>query len=328
MTRVWRHILAVWLALLGAGCASVSQIEVTALIPAKQGVPNIVVIGSSELKTLDVPLTALTSQVNGNVWSVTIEPGSDEDALCDAITAKRPDLLVTLGATATRLATKRFSQLPTVVGLVVNYRRLGIEKLPNVMVVALEPPPVSEFVMFRLVLPNLHRVLAFYSPKESAELVQRATAELSTIGVELKAVPVDSPAEIPAQYAAHKAGMDAVWFLTDSVVMNPETFAFLQTRTLADRMPFIASLSDEYAANGALMSVSVDLRAFAGQVLNITKQLFEQGKRPADIGVHLPVGTKLVVNMHVAKAINVTVPKTILPFVQQVAVHDAPERRD
>ncbi|MCC6808519.1 MAG: hypothetical protein IT381_13925 [Deltaproteobacteria bacterium] len=313
--------LACLLAVLGTTCTPLSVGQ--RLVMKAPDRPTIVIVKSSQLEALDIPFTAFTSQVDASVWSFVVTPEQDDEALADEISALQPALIVALGATATTLAFERFPNTPTLVALVVNYRRLQLAQRPNVMVIALEPPAAAEFIQFQLVLPTLRRVLAFYAPHESAELVKSAKVQLAAMDIELVAIPVSSIDDVPDAYQANKKGKDAVWFLNDSVIMNPKTFAYLRTHTLQDRLPFIASLSEDFAVNGALMSVSVDLRSLAGQALIMEKLLVEQGKKPSEIGVQPPIGAKLVVNTDVAKAIGLELPDDIQPFIRKARTHTA-----
>ena len=82
--------------------------------------------------------------------------------MVEEIRGLAPDLLFVLGTRATLLARDRFRDVPILFAMVVNYRRLGLADHENVMGVALEIPPLTEFTQFKLIAPGLKRVLAFY----------------------------------------------------------------------------------------------------------------------------------------------------------------------
>lgn len=149
--------------------------------------------------------------------------------------------------------------------MVVNHRRLGLQGRSKLMGVALEPSAAAEFAQFKMVLPAMRRVVTFYAPDESATRVRDAQAESKKLGIELIAVPVSSARDVQDLYDENTREADAVWLLSDPVVMNPDTFEFMTKRGVQRRIPMLASFSETFAREGALVAVSADLTAFGSE---------------------------------------------------------------
>jgi ABC-type uncharacterized transport system substrate-binding protein len=277
------------------------------------GHKTVVLLTSTKLSIYDSVAKNIASQLDATVYLAPNVSEANRPALVKSIADKHPDLLVTLGPFATTLAHEDLAQVPLIFAMVVNYRGHGLNG-PHVMGISLETPPVAEFSQFMLVLPKLKHVLVFYSSL-STELLDQAREELKSLDITLDAVSVQGQADINAAFSSHAAQADAVWLMSDATVMTPETFSFLNRESLQNHKPFVASLSEEFAERGALMSVSVDFTSIAGQVAGIAQRYFSEGRA---LGVEPPIGAKLVVNLDTAKSDGVAIPNDVMPFIGKV----------
>jgi putative ABC transport system substrate-binding protein len=186
------------------------------------------------------------------------------------------------------------------------------------MGIAMESSTTSEFSQFRMILPELRRVLAFYVASESQSLVDAARAELEPLGLELLAVEVADASGVEAAFQQHAGGADAVWLLNDPLLMTRDTFAVLRAQSRRAKLPFVASLSDQFTRDGALMSVSTDLAGLGTQAAAMARMHLEQGRSASELGVQPPMSTHLVVNLGVARTIGIELAGDVLPFVDEV----------
>jgi putative ABC transport system substrate-binding protein len=286
--------------------------------PAAASGPRIVVIKSDDNPIFHVPVRSFVDASQAGVAVFTGVLGTDDESLLAAVRKQRPDLLFVLGTKATLFAVENFQDTPVLFALVVNYKRHGLDRHPNVMGIALEIPPANEFAQFKMVAPGMRRVLTFYVERESAGLVARAQTELHDLGIDLVAVAVTSAADVEARYDEHAKGVDGIYFLNDPVVMNRRTFEFLRDRSRRDRLPFFSSLSDQFARAGAVMSISTDLNALGPQAASMVSLLLEQRQKVPDIGIQPPISSNLVVNLGAAEAIGMEIPAEVMPFLSTV----------
>jgi|GEM_PF-6193480 len=302
-----------------ASCVSAAPLEPARVRPAKSAsAPNVVVIQSFSSKLFEAPVESFVQQIDATV-TLFDDARERKAALVAAVRARKPDLIVTLGSQATALALKEFKTTPVLFTMVVNYRRLPLEGRDNVMGIALESSTASEFSQFKMVLPALEKSLAFYVPSQSGQIVDEARAELQKLGVDLKAVPVESADQVKAEYAKHAGTVDGVWLLNDPALLKDKaTFEYLRAQCEKDQLPLLASFSDDYARLGALMSVSTDLSALGSQAAAMATRALQQGMSPAEIGVQPPISTKLVVNVAVARKLGVELRDDSLPFIDEL----------
>jgi ABC-type uncharacterized transport system substrate-binding protein len=280
---------------------------------ANRSDPRIVIIRTSDNPLYEGPIKWFIDTTAGEVSVFTYKSGK-EDGLASSIRKVSPRLVFTLGAQATAFARGNFPDVPLVFAMVVNYRRLKMGDA--VAGVALEPTPTNEFSQFKMILPGMKKILAFHSPA-SAEIVGRSRDELKQLGIELLTIEVKKPDDVQAAFPKNVTGIDAIWQVNDPVVVTEKVFNFLRDRSNQLKIPFLASLSEEFAQAGAMAAVSVDFTSLGAQAATIAREILS-GKSPKQVGVQAPIGAYLALNLDVAEQINAQVPAEALANVNKV----------
>ncbi len=288
------------------------------------GQPEIVVVRSSDNPIYDTPIQWFTDTMTGQVSLYTVVAGK-EQALVQAVKQNNPALVFTLGSQATALVRQTLPEIPTVFAMVLDHDRLKITDQPQVAGVALDTSVGNTFAQFRLVMPTLKRVLAFHS-QLTEETANRAKTHLQSIGIDLVLVKVANPDEVKKKFPATTAGIDAIWQINDPQIFTEDEFYFLRDKSKETRLPFFASLSEEFARAGATAAVSVDLTSLGAQVAKIANDILG-GTSPKTIGVQAPIGAYLALNLDVAKAIGVEVPVASLNNINKIISSEADKAR-
>lgn len=285
----------------------------------RPGAPRLVVLQSDD-NPLYQPITdSFVRQLAPHAAIDVTRLGRSEAAIERIVARRRPALVYALGTPAALFVRDHFPDVPLLFGMVVNHQRHPSLAHPLVMGVALEVPPLVEFTQFKMVMPKLTRVLAFYVPSQSGMLVEKARQALRTLQIELDAVAI-APEAGAAQRALgeHIGSAQAIWLMNDPVVMSRQNFAFLQQASLDHKRPLLCSLSDAFAESGALMSVSVELETLGFQAAVMAQKLLIDGRAPASLGVEAPIGARLTLNLDIAQVIGIEPPPEVLPFVSRI----------
>ncbi len=278
---------------------------------AENGGQSIAVITSGANPLFDRTMSGFTDQTSAAIHTYRLtEKNGDE--IANEVSRSRPQLVFCLGSSATRLATRRFPELPVLFSMVVNYRRQGITPSPSLSGISLEPPALAELTQFKMVLPGLRRLLVFYAPVQSAALISDAVASARQLGITLKAVPVETADAVESLFENASRDVDAVWMPADPVVATSRTFEFLRKSALDKRLPLLCSLSQAFARAGALMAVSVDLPTLGAQAAVMAGQVLAGGVLGP---VQPPISTHLTVNLKVARQLGVRLPEDALPYI-------------
>lgn len=199
---------------------------------------------------------------------------------------------------------------PVVLGLVESFAKPG-GRLTGVY------EPGTDLTAKRLeilkeIVPKLHRVLAFYDPRnrvasESAKLAREEVARLR--GVELVERHFTSVKELQASVRAIRAGeVDAFFQLSDSMV-NSQAQLIIDTARVK-RLPTMF-LDQNSVIKGGLASYAISFHEM-GRLSAKYVQRVLAGVKPKDLPVQGVDKIHLVINLQTAKQIGLTVPDSIL----------------
>ncbi len=165
--------------------------------------------------------------------------------------------------------------------------------------------------------PRATRVAIIWNPLNptNERELKEARAAAATLGVTLLPVELRSPDDLDAALAAAvRDRAEAVWLLSSPVTFSnrPRITGYVNQR----RLPTMCALR-EYAFAGCLVSYGPSyadhFRRAAGYVDKILK-----GAKPADLPVEQPTKFELVINLKTAKALGLTIPKSVLLRADEV----------
>jgi putative ABC transport system substrate-binding protein len=231
------------------------------------------------------------------------------------LTGSTPAALAARKATGTIPIVMGTSGDPVRLGLVASLARPG----GNVTGLAYDEGLQSVVKMLELLketIPNARRVAVLWNPGNQAHVA--ATRELSSAarsrGIQLQLVEARGPKDFDAAFAGmsrERAG--AVMVITEAVF----TRHLRELRDLAakSRLPVMYG-QRLYPEAGGLMSYGVDLRdSFRRAAAYVDKIL--KGARPGDLPIEQPTKYELVINLKTAKALNLTIPQSVLVRTDQ-----------
>jgi putative ABC transport system substrate-binding protein len=165
--------------------------------------------------------------------------------------------------------------------------------------------------------PRLRRVAMLWNKDDlGMSLRYEASAKAArSIGAEVQPLGVREPNDFDEAFAAmNREPPDAILMVSDSLTLlnRKRVIDFAAER----RIPAIYE-SEAIADDGGLMSYGADARESFDRVANLVQRIFE-GAKPADLPVEQPTRYRFVINLKTAKAINLTVPSTLLAFADTV----------
>jgi len=198
---------------------------------------------------------------------------------------------------------------PAKIGLVESIRRPG----GNLTGLTLFAPEVTlkHLELLREIVPNLSRVAVLWNPAndDHPSVVKGAEQTAKLLNLEIVAVGAKGPGEFPAAFAAiEKANVGGFIVLVDSMlrVNRKSIIDFAADR----RLPAIYATRD-YVESGGLMGygacVPCNFKRSAKYIADILK-----GAKPAEMPVDQPSKFDTLVNLRTARALNITIPPTIL----------------
>ena len=228
------------------------------------------------------------------------------------------DIIVTGGPTVTRAAKQATATIPIVMaydidpvgnGFVASLAHPG----GNITGLSSLGPELSgkQLELLKEIVPKLSRVAVLGNSTQpgNAQSLRETEAAAREFKVQLQLLDVLEPKDIETAFqAAAKARTDAVL-----VLGNPFLGAHrkqVSELALKNRLPAIYPQS-EFVEGGGLMTYAASrtdlFRRSAAYVDKILK-----GAKPADLPVEQPMKFELMINLKTAKALNLTIPQSVL----------------
>lgn len=283
----------------------------------------IAVIKSSDVEPYQVALKGFKDTLSkqaGNIKYSEYNLEGDGKALQDKITrdiqAKPCKLILTIGSGATGFARNNFKNIPIVFAMVLNPVASGFVATmdgasgTNITGAAMDIPLVKEFEVIRSTIPELKRIVAFYSPRETEVIIRRAKDAASALGLSFEAVQINAQKDIGDSLPKLTSRQDALWALADSKVYTPQNTQFIILETLRNGIPFIG-LSPAFVKAGALLALSCNYQENGEQAAELAIRILK-GENPANLPVTTPQKVEISINANTAKHIKVEVPGKIL----------------
>ena len=180
-----------------------------------------------------------------------------------------------------------------------------------------EETVVKQLQLLREILPRAHRLAVLVNPANPSgpKLFEALRAAGVRLGIETTSVNVSSPQGLDAAFSAiTKLQPDWLQVMSDAMLFNERER--VSAFGLRNRLP-VSSTAKEHTTAGALFSygaTQLDLFRRAGTYV---KRVLD-GARPGDLPIEQPTKFQLVINLKTAKALGITIPKSLLLRADEV----------
>lgn len=289
-------------------------ILITRMLPAfSSSRVTIVVVFSRDATPYQQALKGFTEVLEGKPYRLEefyLGGPVPRDRLVGKIRARRPDLILTIGSSATDFICDEIRDIPIVFSLVLP--STGEKELVSKMAehggvagASMEIPVETQFLELKRVLPDLKRVGVLYDPDVTGELVANAGKVADKMGFELVPISVESDQEVVRQAEQLSEQVDVLWSVADSTVFSPHGLKQILLSTLRNRVPFVG-LSPSFVKAGALLAFSVDYRDVGRQSGELAVRVLA-GEDPSSLSLATPRSLSLSVNMNTARQIDVEI---------------------
>ena len=202
---------------------------------------------------------------------------------------------------------------PVEIGLVSSLASPG----SNITGLAISAADLAEkrLELLRELVPKLRRVAVLWRPANPGNQIQLKGAEAAArvVGVQLQPLPISGADDFEPAFRAAR-GADGLLQVDDSLfVAHRARLAELAARS---RLPAIYGFR-EFVESGGLMSYGADLPDLYRRAATYVDKIFK-GAKPADLPVEQPTKFEFVINRATAKALGLTIPRSLLLRADQV----------
>jgi len=244
--------------------------------------------------------------------------------LIEELVRMKPDIILS-GTTAGVIAAKKLSNtMPIVSGDLINpiefgwaasYARPG----GNVtgVLVTVEDLPTKLLALAVEVIPGAKKIgLMVHSANPIAPALQRGLdASVNALGVQLTVLEVASPDDLHAAFQRlARERVNVVLMLPDFMFLNERKRIALFA--MAERLPTMSPFR-ENVEDGGLMSYGTNLRESWRRTASFVDKILK-GAKPGDLPIEFPTKLELLINLTAAKALELTIPPTLLARADEV----------
>jgi putative ABC transport system substrate-binding protein len=240
------------------------------------------------------------------------------------LVALNVDVIVASGTQAVRAAQQATQHIPIVTtgssdpvgtGLVASLARPG----GNVTGLSLFNPELSgkRLELLREIAGEIPRVALLWNPDDPPAVLSLKETEAAgrTLGIAIRPLDVRRVEDFDAVFAAAIADHpNAVVVLSSPVITTNAPRIAVWARQ--NRLPAI-SWESGFPAAGGLMSYGPDLDGLARRAAIFVDKILK-GANPGDLPVEQPTKFELVINLKTAKALGLTVPRSLLARADEV----------
>ena len=235
------------------------------------------------------------------------------------------DLILAVPTVSTVAARKATGSIPIVMvsvgdpvglGLVASLAHPGGNVTGLAFSVGLETI-VKGLELLKQAVPTARRMAVLSNPGNPGQAlaVQNLTVAAQSLGLQLQLLEARGPEEFDGAFAAMANGrVGAVLVAADSLFILHR--ARLAELTAKYRLPSMHGVRENMEAGG-LMSYGPSLSDQARRAAAFVDKILK-GTKPADLPVEQPTRFELVINMKTAKALGLTIPRSILIRADEV----------
>jgi putative ABC transport system substrate-binding protein len=245
-------------------------------------------------------------------------------ALAAELVRMNVDVIVAAGSDSVEAAFRASQSIPIVMAVGTDPERRGwIKSLArpggNVtgLIAFLPEMGGKRIELMKDLLPKARRVgvLTDRSPANRSEF-EHIEAAGRTLGLEVQQVPVKSAEDLDAAFTLlRKAAVDALYVQSSARVLD-QLRSRIAAFGISARLPVIGTIPF-HAEAGFLLSYGASSVGWHHRSAYFVDKILK-GAKPADLPVEQPTKFELVVNLKTAKALGLTIPRSLLLRADQV----------
>ena len=287
---------------------------------AGQGI-TVAVVESRHLKPYDLAKEGFREAMLGRGFEtefVQFTLDSDSTAATDlAGFASRSgvDIILALGTDAAKAVKGADLEIPSVFSMVSEPGQSGLLNASAgqgtpMTGVCLDVPVREQFASLLDVVPKIQRIGVIYNPEESQFIVDEGQATANRMNLGLVTYAVHSEAEVPGALTALRPKIDALWLVSDRIVLTTQSLQYVFLFAFQTNLPLMG-LSEHFVKMGALVAVGPDYQDVGRQSGELAAQILS-GRAASDLPVASPRKVMLALNLRTAEIIGLRIPDSVV----------------
>ena len=225
-----------------------------------------------------------------------------------------PDLIFVQGDRAAAWVRREIPGIPTVVAMAVDRQTLERDRYATGVLLGFSLPTQLHWIS--AALPAARRVGLLYHTDANRRRLPRLRALATASGIELVAVEVAAPKDLPAALNDLLSRVDVLLGMPDDLVLTPQTAKSILLTSFRKKVPFVGP-SPNWTQAGALYSLGWSYRDMGRQCGQQAERLL-RGATVASVPLEAPRTAVLSLNLKAAHHMNITIPDAVRQRALQV----------
>lgn len=231
--------------------------------------------------------------------------------ILEEIKSIRPDLVLTLGTPATKIAQETANNIPIIFTMVLDPKGSKISP-PGV---SMDIPPEIKLRNIKKVFPSVKRIGLIYSSGSISDYEEMLHVG-GQFGFQFIGEKINSQKEFPDALKHLWRQIDCFLIIPDSKIYFPESVKYLLTEGLRKKIPIIG-LSSSYTEAGALISFYCNYEDLGEQAAEIALKILT-GRNSVRTKFMRPRKIDFSLNLLVAKKLDKKIPSEIIKAAREV----------
>lgn len=157
----------------------------------------------------------------------------------------------------------------------------------------------------KTIMPDIKTIGAIYDPQKTGYFLDKSYFELSELGINLVMKKVKTVRSVPDILRRMSQDIDVFWLISDSSIINNETYKYFLLFTLENGIP-ILSYSEAFAVSGSLIASKVSFVEIGRQCGELANKVSRKSDTfPLIIS---PKNTKFILSIRTAEKLGFQVP--------------------
>lgn len=236
----------------------------------------------------------------------------EPEAIYSQIKKKNPDIILTIGSNASKLARQKITHIPVVFSMVLNPEEFVNS---NITGISLSISNRMQLQEIKRILPWVKKIGMVYSPR-TFTVYTRILEACEGSDCQIISRKINSGEDIPDALKNISGEIDCFLMIPDKEIYFPKTVEYLLIEGLKRKFP-VMGLSSYYTRAGALISFECDYRDIGIQAGEIALKILD-GQSPATISPAEPGKIRFSLNLWTAERLGIEIPEAIIKQASEV----------
>jgi len=235
-------------------------------------------------------------------------PNTSVVSIDDTSANQLPELVLTLGSNAVKVARERFSNVPILACLILDGEILNA--YANVSGIVMRHSIEKQLLWHQRVLPNVKNIGILYSPQNSQQQLDFFAKAAEHIGLNIVKVPVNTALELPSALKAIKRNAESILAIPDPIVYSGKTAKGVLLFSFRNKIP-LAGLSRAWVKAGALYALDWDYQQLGEQCAAEAAKLLA-GQKMEKFKTATSEMNRYIINLRTAKSMKLTIGQSLI----------------